>query len=347
MFEFLRRIARSFHWPGAIPPGRRYYDGGTTYAKGWDPASDPDMPVREPRRSGPRGRNAASSVAEPEVEQSEDAIGRIRNSIRIIRRLTCDGADAPGARDVVAAVRGSSLTFGSRNFRRHKKMPRTSLQAIVISLALLLTGCTLNAPPMYGRDAREFLRNQGVEAALIEKLTNYEILTGADVAQLQGYDNVAVKHLLGANLGTPPELLTALANHPNFEVRTGVAANPKTPMAVLLSLRVPRRYDTVNLALSSNPMLPQKLLREMYNTGEADVYGLARNPNLPEDLMRAIDKKGDWLAHSALARNPSLPRDLLDKYLASDTPAVRAGAGSNAQINPRYKRPQDDMLGGP
>ena len=76
MFEFLRRIARSFHWPGAIPPGRRYHDGGTTYASGWDPASDPDMPVREPRRSGPRGRNAASSVAEPEVEQSEDAIGR-------------------------------------------------------------------------------------------------------------------------------------------------------------------------------------------------------------------------------------------------------------------------------
>ena len=227
-------------------------------------------------------------------------------------------------------------------------MPRTSLQAIVVSLALLLTGCPLNTPPMYGRDAREFLQAQGVEAALIEKLTKYEILTGADVAQLQGYDDVAVKHLLGENLGTPPELLTALANHPNFEVRTGVAANPKTPMAVLLSLRVPRRYDTVNLALSSNPMLPQKLLREMYNTGEADVYGLARNPNLPEDLMRAIDKKGDWLAHSALATNPRLPRDLLDKYLASGDPGVRAGAESYAQINPRYnKRPQDNMLGGP
>ncbi len=226
-------------------------------------------------------------------------------------------------------------------------MPRTSLQAIVVSLALLLTGCTFNAPPMYERNAREFLQAQGVEAGLIEKLTSHAILTGAEVAQLQGYDNVGVQHLIGENLGTPRELLAALANHPDFEVRTGVAANPKTPMAVLLSLRVPRRYDTVNWALSSNPMLPQKLLREIYNTGEADVYGLASNPNLPEDLMRAIDNKGDWLAQSTLARNPHLPRDLLDKYLASDTPAVRGGAQSNAQIDPRYKRPQDDMLGGP
>ena len=226
-------------------------------------------------------------------------------------------------------------------------MPRTSLQAIVVSLVLLLTGCTLNAPPMYERNAGEFLQAQGVEAALIEKLTNHEILTGAEVAQLQGYDNVAVQHLLGVNLSTPPELLTALANHPDFEVRTGVAANPKTPMAALLSLRVPGRYETVNSALSSNPMLPQKLLREMYNTGEAGVYGLASNPNLPEDLMRAIDKRGDWLAQSTLASNPHLPRDLLDKYLASDTPAVRGSARGNAQFDPRYKRPQDDMLGGP
>ena len=218
---------------------------------------------------------------------------------------------------------------------------------ILVSVVSLLVGCPVNTPPMYSRNARAFLLAQGVEAALVKKLTDHEILTDAEVERLQDYDNVAVKHLLGANLGTPPELLTALAKHPNFEVRTGVATNPKAPLAVLLSLRVPGRYDTVNLALSRNPMLPQKLLREMYNTGESDVLGLAMNPNLPEDLMRAIDKTGDSHARSTLARNARLPRDLLDKYLADATPTIHSSAQVNPQINPGYKRPQDEMLGGP
>lgn len=220
----------------------------------------------------------------------------------------------------------------------------TRLLSISIS-TLLLAGC--NAPPMYEGNARAFLQAQGVDAALSEKLSRHETLTEAEVVMLQGYENIAVKHLLGANLGTPPELLAELARHPDFEVRTGVASNPKTPMAVLLSLRTPGRYTTLNGALSGNPMLPQKLLREMYNAGEAEVLDLATNPNLPEDLMRAIDKKGDWLAHSQLASNPKLPRDLLDKYLADKNEAVRGRAQSNAQTDPRYKRAEDDMLGGP
>lgn len=219
--------------------------------------------------------------------------------------------------------------------------------AILLSVAWLLSGCIVNTPPTYERDAREFLLAQGIDVTLINKLTNHEILTAAEAEHLQVYDNVAVKHLLGANLGTPQELLLTLAKHPNFEVRTGVAINPNVPLPVLLSLRVAGRYDTVNLALSRNPMLPQKLLREIYNTGEAGVNGLAENPNLPEDLMRAIDKRGDWLARATLARNPKLPRDLLDKYLADNNLSIRNNARANSQINPRYKRPQDEMLGGP
>ena len=220
------------------------------------------------------------------------------------------------------------------------------MTSIIIS-ALLLVGCNVNEPPMYGRDARAFLQAQGVDAAIASKLAKQDTLTEAEVVMLQGYENIAVKHLLGANLGTPPELLATLAKHPNFEVRTGVASNPKTPLADLLSLRVPGRYDTVNAVLSGNPMLPQKLLREMYNTGEAGVLGLASNPNLPEDLMRAIDKKGGELEHATLARNPKLPRGLLDKYLADKREVVRIHAQINAQIDPRGKRTQDDMLGGP
>ena len=215
---------------------------------------------------------------------------------------------------------------------------------VIVSVALLVPGC--NAPPMYESNAREFLRAQGVEAELVEKLSNYTALTPDEVLRLQVYENVAVKHLLGSNLGTDPELLTALAKHPDLEVRTGVASNPKAPMTVLLSLRSPGRYTTVNAVLSGNPMLPQTLLREMYSNGETTSVSLASNPNLPEDMMRAIDKAGGYLEIPTLARNPALPRDLLDKYLADQSEMVRGSAQSNPQINPRYKRPQDDMLGG-
>jgi hypothetical protein len=63
--------------------------------------------------------------------------------------------------------------------------------------------------------------------------------------------------------------------------------------------------------------------------------------------MRTIDKKGGELEHATLARNPKLPRDLLDKYLADKREVVRLHAQINPQIDPRGKRTQDDMLGGP
>jgi hypothetical protein len=217
----------------------------------------------------------------------------------------------------------------------------------IFTIAFLLAGCPVNSPPLYERDAREFLRERGVAEELITRLTDRGALSADEVVSLLDYDSVAVKHLLGNNLSTPPEVLSMLAANPHFEVRTGVAGNPKTPLPVLLSLRVPGRYDTVNLALSANPMLPQQLLREIHASGEAGVLGLAKNPNLPEDLMREIDSSGDWLAHATLARNPGLPRDLLEKYRVDGNPAVRNSAKVNAQLDPRYRRPQDEMLGGP
>ena len=48
-------------------------DGGTAYARYSDPSSDPDSPVRVPRRSAPSGRNSAASIVEPEDGAPADA----------------------------------------------------------------------------------------------------------------------------------------------------------------------------------------------------------------------------------------------------------------------------------
>ena len=49
-------------------------DGGTPSTGPRDTPSDPDAPVRDPRRSGPSGGHSAVSVIEPEADQPADAI---------------------------------------------------------------------------------------------------------------------------------------------------------------------------------------------------------------------------------------------------------------------------------
>jgi hypothetical protein len=60
-----------------------YDDGRTLDARQSNSPSDPDAPVRVPRRSGPSGRDSAVSIAEPEGEQSVDAnAGSVHDSSR-------------------------------------------------------------------------------------------------------------------------------------------------------------------------------------------------------------------------------------------------------------------------
>lgn len=75
--------------------------------------------------------------------------------------------------------------------RYRKEMALKGL--MIILCALLLAGC--NEPPRYSKDAIEFLRSQGVDDALAIKFTEHQPLTEDEVATLQVYDNIAVKHL--------------------------------------------------------------------------------------------------------------------------------------------------------
>ena len=68
---------------------------------------------------------------------------------------------------------------------------------------------------------------------------------------------------------TPLPLLSKLAQDERSEVRTGVAMNPNTPVELLVKLREPGHYSTVNAALVRNQKLPPALLQDMYNHHEA------------------------------------------------------------------------------
>lgn len=210
-------------------------------------------------------------------------------------------------------------------------------RCLILPVVLLLALAACNEPPLYPTRARDFLQEQGVAEATIERLVRRRPLAVAEVELLSGYDNVPVLHLLGANPATPEPLLRRLGAHSNFEVRTGIAGNPRAPVDLLLGLRTKGKYTTVNEVLARNPRLPEDVIREMRRNGEAQDLGFAMNPALPEDLMREIAGSDKELTRHWLARNPSLPDDVIGRLANDPAPFVRKGL----ERNPAYRRWRD------
>ena len=191
-----------------------------------------------------------------------------------------------------------------------------------IIICTILTGCFLaNSPPFYERDAKSYLTSKGEDSKIIQKLVEYKPLTKNEAEILFKYDDINVLHLLGSNQGTPIYILKKLADHGNFEVRTGVASNKNTPLPLLLKLRTINRYTTVNLVLSENPAIPQEILREMYHNNETSLWGLATNPNCPEEIMILAAKSNNWMDRSCIGSNHNIPIELFD-ILKNDTDSL-------------------------
>jgi hypothetical protein len=212
------------------------------------------------------------------------------------------------------------------------KPPRLSV--LLLLLATLSGGFSCNEPPLYERRAREFLQKQGTPSDIIDKLTKREPLEPAVAEQLSRYGNVAVLHLIGENPGTPLTIIDTLSRHNNFEVRSGVAINPNASLDLLLHLRTPGKYTTVNGMLARNPRLPQTVLWEMHRNGEASLMSLGLNPNCPPELMREIAAKGDEIDRAWLATNPNLPEDVAQRLAQDKSQLVR----NYFEMNPKYGR---------
>ncbi|MCW8964571.1 MAG: hypothetical protein OQL16_12305 [Gammaproteobacteria bacterium] len=192
---------------------------------------------------------------------------------------------------------------------------------VVLILGLTIIGC--NAPPLYNKNAREFLQEQGFEKDVISKLTTRQPLDAGIAEQLSQYENINVLHLLGANPGTPPYIIDRLAKHEHFEVRTGVATNPNAPLELLLSFRSKGEYTSVNNALARNPRLSPSTIWEMYENGEAGHVSFGLNPNCPPKLMRIIANEGNETARAWLATNRNLTGDVMQKLAQDESKLVR------------------------
>ncbi len=205
--------------------------------------------------------------------------------------------------------------------------------AIVLSI-LSVPGC--NEPPLYRQRARAFLEQQNVAPATIAKLVEIRPLTGRESAMLAQFDSVPVLHLLGANPSLPRPMVERLAKHPDYEVRTGLATNPKAPLELLMGFRTPGRYTTLNNSLARNPRIPKAILWEMYENGEAGLTSFALNPNSPTRLLFRIADEGSEVDRAWLATNPSLPEALMSRLERDGSRVVRR----YLETNPAYKKPR-------
>lgn len=185
------------------------------------------------------------------------------------------------------------------------------LKCILITFLLFLVGC--NGPSGYANKAEEYLKKKGVSSELIHKLRTREPFVREEAYKIFEYKNTSVLHLLGSNAGTPVSILEELAKIEDVDVRIAVAANRNTPLSILYSFRSPGKYTSVNLALSRNPQLPEKILLEMHYNGETSLTGLALNPNCPLEIMHIIADQGNQSARYWLAFNKNIPEEIIIK----------------------------------
>lgn len=184
-------------------------------------------------------------------------------------------------------------------------------------------------PPAWERDARAFLVQNGTRSDVIDRLVQRRPLTVNEVREMARYNNVAVLHLLAENPGVPENMLRKFAMHSNLDVRTGVAANRSAPLDLLLALRTPGKYSTLNEHIACNPQVPSHVLMEMYRNGEASDRSFVINQNCPTEIMRTVARVGRDIDRAWLATNPNLPDDIIQGLSRDPSSMVRNHLATN------------------
>ena len=115
-------------------------------------------------------------------------------------------------------------------------------------------------------------------------------------------------YLLAGKIDTPSTKLSRLAHSRHARVRSRVAENPATSLALLLSLSVDPVAD-VRIAVAANPKVPRALLVYLVTDENADVrYALAEDLNLAPTLLQKLSSDSNpYVAERAKKTMQNLP----------------------------------------
>jgi len=168
------------------------------------------------------------------------------------------------------------------------------------------------------------------------------------------FDTDSVRVLLAKNKKSPEDLLVALANDRDFNVRMAVVNNNSATPKVLASLaklddlenttirilavnhlnvtpEVLTTFskdpaETVRSAVARNEDTPGDVLAELAKQPVVRI-AVAGNRNTPQEVLRYLaDDSTDPLTREAVADNPKVPRDILEKLAKDSDNFVRRSA---------------------
>jgi hypothetical protein len=141
--------------------------------------------------------------------------------------------------------------------------------------------------------------------------------------------------VLAANPNVDPQRLAMLANDPDQSVRWRVAANPATPIEVLVSLAEDMDPFGCAVEVAGNPSTPIEVLKRFSRSRDSEIVeNVARNPATPASLLVSLSRtrraaRGDILG--AIAENPNAV-SVFEKLAGHAARAVRKCIASKRYV---------------
>ena len=191
---------------------------------------------------------------------------------------------------------------------RKRKVVMLSVIAkcLILSLyCLLATGCDALekaiGPPLPKKDAREYLRDEGVPNTDINNLLELRNI-GEDAFETYAkINNTRVRHLVALNTHVPIALLKKLVHDESEFVRQGASRNTSLPYELAQVLQKDKSYR-VQGGLVRNPAVPEEMILDIRKTNrKVALVDFAMNPNCPAQIREEIRISNDKLAKHWLA----------------------------------------------
>ena len=137
------------------------------------------------------------------------------------------------------------------------------------------------------------------------------------------------KYNLLESQNASPKALEELAEDEDWQVRSGVAINPKTPVEVLRKL-AEDKDSLVRMRAAENPNTPAEVLRKLGEDNNYGVrHGVATNPHTPAEAFTKLAEDRSLEIIQEVAKNSSTPAEVLKKLTEDNFLDVRYAVAQN------------------
>lgn len=153
------------------------------------------------------------------------------------------------------------------------------------------------------------------------------------IRALANDDDPEVRTLLAANAGAPADVLSELARDPSIEVRCAVASNPSVPAEASLGLATDRVAE-VRRAVAANANAASAAWVTLLEDPEREVrWSLAGNVGVSPDVLERLASDRDRDVRLDAITNPSTPPSALEQAVASEDPYERGRVAMNPRAS--------------